>query len=89
MNRVSFLGSLLAMVLAPLGLRAKPNPRSFLEYTRREVARKASTGFEEQLKFQRAKDALEARFRFDVEEWSFVEPVPDPNDFDWVSYPRG
>ena len=84
MNRVSFLGSLLAMVgLGPVLSSER------LQRLARDLRAVRLTPFEEQLKFQRAKDALEARFRFDVEEWSFVEPVPDPNDFDWVSYPRG
>ena len=48
MTRHSFIWSLLAMVLAPLGLR--------IPERRPSLAR-----FEEQLKFQRAKDAFEAR----------------------------
>ena len=84
MNRVSFLGSLLAMVgLGPVLSSER------LQRLARDLRAVRPSPVEEQLRFQRAKDALEARFRFDVEEWSFVEPVPDPNDFDWVSYPRG
>ena len=48
MTRQGFIWSLLAMVLAPLGLR---------------VPERRLSGFAEQLKWQAAKDATEDRFR--------------------------
>lgn len=66
MTRHSFIWSLLAMVLAPLGLRRKPNPRPFPDYvrshpprwdeaaTRKEVRRQLAwqEGFPLQYKFR-------------------------------------